>query len=183
MINTFSSWEGLLYFILEVYWQIVVLTFILLNLRLIFLAAMPFKCSKCYTIVRLHQPRCKSYLNLKSDFLYEVKIKVFTHNKHSLQGPCSEEHTWDRVSHWSGHPWKLSLVEATRSLWQAGRPSQDTHLPLSSERQLSSRHQLWRQLAARTQCPSSGREELRGASWWPLSMDREEEKGRILKKK
>lgn len=55
------------------------------------------------------------------------------------------------------------------------------HLPLSSETQLSSRHQLWRQLAMQTQCPSTGREELRGASWWPLSMDREEEKGRILK--
>ena len=46
----FSSWEGLLYLILEVYWQIVVLTIVLLNLRLIFLAAMLFKCSKCYTI-------------------------------------------------------------------------------------------------------------------------------------
>ena len=55
------------------------------------------------------------------------------------------------------------------------------HPPLSSKTQLSSHHQLWRQLAGWTQCPSTGREELWGASWWPLSTDREEEKGRILK--
>lgn len=81
----FSSWEGLLYLILEVYWQIVVLTIFLLNLRLMF-----FSCNAVQVLKMLHHKSGST--NPGASPTWTWTLMFYTRSRYSLTAsvPCRD---------------------------------------------------------------------------------------------
>lgn len=143
---------------------------------------MQFKCSKYYSV--------SPSPSLQAQVLPELELWCFiggqgqgTHAQQVFRGDCdvvsracSERQTWNGVSHLSVHPWKPGLGEATKSVWQERRPSRDI-LPTSLWQEAALLLSPALKAAGRADTmPSTQREGLREASWWPLSKEREKEK-------
>lgn len=143
---------------------------------------MQFKCSKDYSVRPSPSPQAQVLPELELWGLIGGQGQG-THSQQVFRGDCdvvsyacSEQQTWNGVSHWSGHPWKPGLGEATRSVRQERRPGHDIlPTPLWQEAALLLSPALKAAGRADTM-PSTQREGLREASWWPLSKEREKEK-------